>query len=177
MWPGRGRHIQAFKTLLKRSRSRRAIEAGRLSPFTHVLTSRQTGPVYCNRVLLFRTIRFVASGCAVAALVALSMLPAEHIHESHERPQVVHRHVVDEPSEHADSGHHGFIEHDGHLGVTILEPTFFSERQYDIERPLVTIAPVLVAPERRVAVGVDLIDDPVAHGPPLRVGSLRAPPA
>ena len=124
-----------------------------------------------------RAIKAVATVCALAALVALSMLPTEHIHESHQGTQIVHRHMVDDAPEHSDSGYHGSIEHGDHLRVTILEPTFVPERQYDVERPLITVAVAPLSPERRVAVGVDLIDDPVAHGPPLRVGSLRAPPA
>ncbi len=136
------------------------------------MTSRQTNPVYWNLVLKARLVRIVVTVCAVAATLALSILPAEHLHESYSGRPIVHRHVIDDPAEHA-----GTIDHGDHHGVKTLEPTFVAEREYDVDRPLVTVELVLVAPEPRFIGRVEPIAARLTHGPPIRVRSLRAPPA
>jgi hypothetical protein len=104
-------------------------------------------------------------------MLALSLLPAEHLHES-DSGSIVHRHVIDD-----EGGHPRSIDHGDHHGAKTLEPTFVSESQYDLEQPEIIVTRVLVAPEGRLLDRVEPNDAPVAHGPPIRVGSLRAPPA
>lgn len=119
--------------------------------------------------------------CAVAAVLALSILPAEHLHASAAGRSVLHRHVIDHEVEH--NVHHSednslSFDHDDHRYATILDPAFASQRQYRPERPLSTPAfGVVVVPERRIAGSAERIDGPPTHGPPIRIRSLRAPPA
>ena len=138
----------------------------------HILTSRRTNPVYSKLVLKARLVRIVVTVCSVAATLALSIVPAAHVHESYSGRLIVHRHVIDDAAEHA-----GTIDHGDHHGVRTLEPTFVSERQYDVDRPLITVELVLVAPEPRFVGRVEPIAARLTHGPPIRSGSLRAPPA
>lgn len=124
-------------------------------------------------LLKARPIRIGVTACAVAAMLALSMLPAEHLHASDAERPVVHRHVIGDAAEHADSS----VDHPDHWAVQTLDPTFHSERQYAVRRPLITVEPVLVVPDRRFAGRVEPLDAVMTHGPPIRVRSLRAPPA
>jgi hypothetical protein len=123
-------------------------------------------------VLKARLVRIVVTVCSVVATLGLSMLPPEHVHESYSGRAIVHRHVIEGPAEHA-----GSIDHGDHHAATTLEPTFVAERHYDVDRPLVTVALVLVAPEPRFLGRVEPIAPRLTHGPPIRVRSLRAPPA
>ena len=123
-------------------------------------------------LLKARALRIGVTVCAIAGLLALSVLPVAHVHESSSGRTLVHSHIVDDAAEHA-----GTIDHDGHHGITTLDPTFVSERQYGVDHPLIAVAFVILAPERRLAGRVDPADAPVAHGPPIRAGSLRGPPA
>lgn len=119
-----------------------------------------------------RYIRLVVTLCAVAATLVLSMLPAEHVHETSSGRALIHRHVVDDAAEHGRS-----IDHGDHHGVKTLEPMFVSEPQYDVDRPMITVELVVVAPEPRLVGRVEPIAARLTHGPPIRVRSLRAPPA
>jgi hypothetical protein len=109
--------------------------------------------------------------CAIAAVLALSLFPAEHLHES-DSGSIVHRHVIDDAG-----GHPGSIDHGDHHGAKTLEPTFVSESQYDVDRPETIVAGGVVAPEGRLLGRVEPIEAQLAHGPPIRIASLRAPPA
>ncbi len=130
-------------------------------------------PVYSALVRKGRLATLVVTVCSVATTLALSILPAEHLHESDTGRPTVHRHVIDHTAEHA-----GAIDHGGHHDVkTLDDPLFVSERQYSVDRPQFTGALLLVAPERRPVGRVEPIDAPLAHGPPIRVGTLRGPPA
>lgn len=123
-------------------------------------------------MLKVRRFGIVVTVCAIVATLGLSALPVEHVHESYSGRPIVHRHLIDEPAQHA-----GSIDHGDHRGVQTLEPTFVSERQYNIERPLITVVLVVIAPERRLVGRAEAIDAAVAHGPPIRLDSLPAPPA
>lgn len=136
------------------------------------LTSRRTNPLYSTLVLQARLVRIVVTVCSAAATLALSVLPPEHLHESYSGRPIVHRHVIDDSAEHA-----GAIDHGDHHGVKTLEPAFVSERRYDVDRPLLTVELVLVAPERRFVGRVEPTAARLTHGPPIRSRSLRAPPA
>lgn len=112
--------------------------------------------------------------CALAAMLALSMLPAEHLHVSSESGhQVVHRHASDDADAHDGSS----FDHSEPGSVTILEPTFVSERRYAGDRPLITVDLVVVEPTRSVIGPMAAVDILKAHGPPIRAGSPRAPPS
>lgn len=114
-------------------------------------------------------------------MLALSVLPSEHLHASGSGKSQVHRHVAAVETE-----HHGHepedtrpsFDHGDHRLATTLEPAFASQRQYWPERPLSTTAfSVVVVPEQAIVGSVERIDAPPAHGPPIRIRSLRAPPA
>lgn len=119
-----------------------------------------------------RLVRIVVTVCSVVATLGLSMLPPEHMHESYSGRAIVHRHVIEDPAEHA-----GSIDHADHRGVKTPEPTFVAERHYELDHPLVTVDIVLVAPEPRFTGRVAPTAARLTHGPPIRVRSLRAPPA
>jgi len=110
---------------------------------------------------------------AAASILALSMLPAEHLHTSDVERPVVHRHGLDDGAGSAGS----FIDHDDHRSVSSSDPTYVPERQYDIDRPLITVELVLIRPDRRFVGRVEALDPVMTHGPLIRVRSLRAPPA
>ena len=111
--------------------------------------------------------------CAIAATVATSVLPSAHVHTSVSGLQEVHRHVV----EHLDDHHGATVNHGDHRNVRTLEPTFVSERHFSFAPPLPAIGPVLAPPVAQVVGRVASLDVPIAHSPPLRFVSLRAPPA
>jgi hypothetical protein len=118
--------------------------------------------------------------CAIAGLLALSGLPPEHLHVSSSGRALAHRHVIDHAISSRDAVDHGgpsAADRGDHRGVTILEPKFVPERQQHVERYLIKVDFVLIAPEPRPVNGVEPIDALEAHGPPIRTESLRAPPA
>ena len=144
-------------------------------PLGHTSDRALTSPAARRyRTILFnaRPCRIVATIGAVAATLALSMLPTEHVHTSHAGRAVAHRHVIDDRPEHA-----GSLAHGDHGGVTTREPSFVSELQHAVNRPLITVEMVPAVPARRSAGRVALIDPLMTHGPPIRVSSLRGPPA
>jgi len=118
-------------------------------------------------------VRIVVTACAVVAVLALSLLPAEHLHTSQSGAMLVHRHVVDVGAEHPDAG----LDHGDHTSATTVDSTFSLQRQYSSVRTLIPAGLLAVAPDRRFSGRVDRIDAPRSHGPPIRVRSLRAPPA
>ena len=112
-------------------------------------------------------------------MLGLSMLPAVHVHDSVSGQTVAHRHVVDEASDHDDALAHtgSSLDHGDHHAAKTLEPTFVAERPFDLDHPVVTVRVVLAELDRRVVGQVDPPDGVMTHGPPIRVDSLRAPPA
>ena len=124
-------------------------------------------------VLKARAVRIVVALCSVAATVALLLLPSEHLHHAYSGEVIVHRHIIDEPSHHDDA----LVDHGDHHNVTLLAPTYVSERQYQIATPVIGVSVILAAPARRLACRVEPVHSPPVHGPPLRFDSLRAPPA
>lgn len=117
--------------------------------------------------------RIGVSVCAVAAMLTVSMLPAEHLHTSEGGRQLIHRHAPDDADAHDGSS----FDHREPGSVTMLEPTFVSERRYAGDRPLITVDLVVVEPTRRVVGPMAAVDILKAHGPPIRAGSPRAPPS
>lgn len=111
--------------------------------------------------------------CAVGAMLALSMLPVEHLHASNFGQVFVHRHIIDEGATHAGSS----LDHGDHTSVRTLNPTFDSQRHYDVAQPPVTAELLIAPPDRRYTGRVDRAQGPPTHGPPIRSRSLRAPPA
>ncbi len=100
------------------------------------------------------------------------MLPAAHAHTLSSGKTLVHSHLISDPIEHA-----GTLDHGDHHGVATFVPSFTIERTLEIGVPVVVGVVVLTLPETRPLSHVDALDAPVIHGPPLRVQSLRAPPA
>ena len=121
----------------------------------------------------FRPLEIAVTVWALAAMLALSMLPAEHLHTSESGHQVAHRHASDDADAHDDSS----FDHSEPGSVTILEPTFVSERRYAGDRPLITVDLVVAEPTRGVVGPMAAVDILKAHGPPIRAGSPRAPPS
>ena len=140
--------------------------------------------VYCGLLLKASPLRIVVTAGAVIAVFGLSLLPAEHLHASPSGTAVVHRHVVDDPSEHPEATlHHDdhapvtTLDHDAHSSVTTVDSAFNAQRQYSVARPLIPAGLLDIARDRRFSGRVDRLDVPRSHGPPIRVRSLRAPPA
>lgn len=127
-------------------------------------------PVFVNTLLT----RIGVTACVLVGTLAMSILPAGHLHTSDAGRSFVHRHAIDVGADHGRAS----IGHGDHDGVQTLDPLFVSERQYDVERPLITAELVIVAPGQRLPGWTEAIDGPLRlHGPPIRTGSLRAPPA
>jgi len=120
-------------------------------------------------LLKARILRIGVTICAVMAVLALSILPATHLHRSISGNALIHSHLVDDPLEHA-----GTLDH----GVRTFAPVFTTERTTHAVAMLAAASPVfLVTVERRSLGYTEALDAPVIHGPPLRIPSLRAPPA
>lgn len=111
--------------------------------------------------------------CALVATAATSVLPAAHVHTSISGLHEVHRHVVEHPDDH----HEAAVNHGNHRDLRTLEPTFVSERHFSFAPPLPSVGPVLAPRGGQVVGRVASFDVPLAHSPPLRFASLRAPPA
>lgn len=105
-------------------------------------------------------------------MLGLGWFPAAHAHKLISGKTLVHSHLIADPVEHA-----GTLDHGDHHGVQTLVPSFTIERILQVAVPVVLSAVVLVLPETRPLSRVNALDAPVIHGPPLRVQSLRAPPA
>lgn len=110
--------------------------------------------------------------CAIGVMLAAWMLPAAHVHTSHSGEAVVHRHAAEHSPHHPSQS----LDHDEHHVVTSPDPTYLSGRQFAVDRPALTTA-LVVEPQRRVVSRVARLDAPLPHGPPIRIRSLRAPPA
>jgi hypothetical protein len=126
------------------------------------------------RVLLkTRVLRIGVTVCAVAAVLALSIVPATHLHRSVSGRPLVHSHLVNDPVEHA-----GTLDHGDHHAVGTFAPVFVGERILNAVPALTPVArAVLARPETRSLAYSDALGAPVIHGPPGRIISLRAPPA
>lgn len=109
---------------------------------------------------------------AVCAVLGLGLLPAAHAHTLTSGETFVHSHVTGDPA-----GHDGTLDHGDHHVVPASVPSFTVERTLRIAAPVVPAVAVLAAPDTRPPGPVQALDAPVIHGPPLRVRSLRAPPA
>jgi hypothetical protein len=124
-------------------------------------------------LLKARILRIGVTICAVMAVLALSILPATHLHRSISGNALIHSHLIDDPLEHA-----GTLDHGDHHGVRTFAPVFTTERTTHAVAMLAAASPVfLVTVERRSLGYTETLDAPVIHGPPLRIPSLRAPPA
>jgi hypothetical protein len=120
-----------------------------------------------------RIVRIGVTICAVMAVLALSILPATHLHQSISGKALIHSHLIDDPLEHA-----GTLDHGDHHGVRTFAPVFTTERTtHAVTTLAVGSAVFLVTPERRSLGYTEALDAPVIHGPPLRIPSLRGPPA
>src|SRR5215211_5441240 len=108
---------------------------------------------------------------AIAAMLALSALPAEHLHAS-AGGGTVHRHLVEDRAEH-DSH---VVSHGDHGAATTLEPSFDTPRPHAVAGPSTAWSVVLVAPMRPRGT-VWPVDARLTHGPPIPFDSLPAPPA
>jgi hypothetical protein len=134
-------------------------------------------------VLTSRILKIVAAASSGIAMFALSLLPAEHLHRSASGPSVIHRHVMEEAVEaHHDSETegvhiHASLHHDDHANAETLTQVFVAERQYVSLAPLVVAILLLPPPEPRVVERIVPDAVPLAHGPPIRLLSLRGPPA
>jgi hypothetical protein len=124
-------------------------------------------------VLKVRLTRIAVALCAIAATAAVSVVPAAHVHWSTAGVPAVHRHVV----ANADDDHGATVNHGDHRRVRTVAPSFVSERNFGMAPPLAAAALMLPPPVALVAGRVASRDVPLAHSPPLRFTSLRAPPA
>ena len=107
------------------------------------------------------------------AVVSGSVLPAAHVHAEGDAAVIVHRHLIDEVT----SPHQPTISHEDHRNVQTLDVSFVVGQSQHVHRAIATGAFELDAPRRVARIHVDLLGDPVLHGPPGRSASPRAPPA
>ena len=120
--------------------------------------------------------------CAVAIVLAKAFLPAAHVHQSLSGEPIAHAHLAAEPADHADSvdhEEHGLDHGDHHHhDVLSLAQTYIVDSAPVLVAALVLLGTAFVPPPDvtnwRYATAFDA---PVIHGPPVRVTSLRAPPA
>lgn len=120
-----------------------------------------------------RIVRIGVTVYAVAAVLAVAVMPAPHLHQSASGKPLVHSHLINDPVEHA-----GTLDHGDHRGVRTFAPVFMAERTMNSVPALMAVAVLVLArPESRSLGYSDSLNAPVIHGPPGRVLSLRAPPA
>lgn len=110
---------------------------------------------------------------AIFAIVGAWMLPAEHLHFSSDHGATLHRHA--EPlHDHAGQA----ADLDGHHPDSTLSPVYLSEPASRVERPVATVFAWHVAvPVARLVSLAAPLRIALAHGPPRRLSSPRAPPA
>lgn len=106
-------------------------------------------------------------------MAALWAAPAEHVHPSPDGPSVVHRHLIDDTARHANPT----FDHDDHSTATTIDPVYVPEQPFADPQPLSAARTLPGGPERRFVGRAAPGPLPIAHSPPLRIGSLRAPPA
>jgi hypothetical protein len=106
------------------------------------------------------------------------MLPSHmtptHAHEQMSGSLLVHTHQDTQHSHHSD--HSSTLDHGAEKQVLTASHAFKVERTVSFV-PLMPAVDVSVPPEITVQSLSNAEDDPVIHGPPVRVPSLRAPPA
>ena len=143
-------------------------------PVLTILDTSQQRPHILDALLNRRGTRIGVALSAVAAVLALSILPAGHVHQSIDTGAVVHTHLIKNGAPHDALG----LDHGDHHNARTVHPTFTAERTMRFDAaPALLVAVVLETPRVSTRAHVDAVDDPVIHGPPLRVPSLRAPPA
>jgi hypothetical protein len=114
----------------------------------------------------------VISAIALCIAVLPSYVTPTHAHERISGPLLVHSHQP-EHTEHSD--HSSKLDHGEEKEVLTLSPAFRLERALEFI-PLAPAVGVPVPPEPTVLSLSDAEDDPVIHGPPIRIPSLRGPP-
>jgi hypothetical protein len=120
-----------------------------------------------------RFLRIGVTAFAVAAVLALAIVPAAHLHQSLVGKPLIHSHFLDNPVEHAPT-----LDHSDHHAVTTFASVFIAERTAHSVPAFTTITLfVLPTSETQLRGFRDVLESPVIHGPPLGVLSLRAPPA
>jgi len=126
-------------------------------------------------VLKHRSLRFGVALYALAAVVAVSLLPAEHLHPSLFGRPVVHRHDVYVRSHQPSAS---FVDHGDHRDALIVQTVFAeSGSRFVVAQPFIAETTVLVLPDLCVVTRTDALDERGGHDPPRRLASPRAPPA
>lgn len=123
-------------------------------------------------MLRTRTTRIAVTIGSVAAIIALTLLPAEHLHHEERGPVVIHRHLPEQTVAH---GGVSFDHADD--DATILEPVFVCGRQFVVVPPVTTAGEPVTPFVPRCLGRILIADIPRLHGPPIRFDSLPAPPA
>jgi len=131
-------------------------------------------------------IRFAVSVVAVSALLLATLLPLEHVHASSDGTVTVHRHVGAHPHHAESSSHHHPApadqrltadDHDDHASARTIVPAYHAQRPYVVHHPAPLAAAIVIEPDFRRDSAVQPLKSAPAHGPPIRIRSLRAPPA
>jgi len=120
-----------------------------------------------------RHLRIGVSICAIVTVMATCMLPPAHLHTSNAGASIVHRHGADHTTDH----HAGSLTRHDHRVATTFEPAFLSQRSFDLHPPLIAAKLTVSAPESQFVGRIEPLDRQMTHGPPIRVGADRAPPA
>lgn len=142
-------------------------------PVVPHLDIRTEPPGILEHLFKIRFIRIAVAISALPAILAFSLLPSEHLHASDAGTSFVHRHVIEHESEHGSAS----VGHEDHESATTLYSAFDFERRYHPVHPLTTPELLLRKPQCTQEDAVERMDPPPTHGPPIRIRSLRAPPA
>jgi hypothetical protein len=119
-----------------------------------------------------RSFRLGATLLAIFAIAALAVLPVAHAHTTVSGEPLVHSHLTPEPTEHS-----GTLDHGDHHGARSLAQSFTIEPTLQIDAPALIEGLVLAPPPEPTIGFVEPAEPRPIHGPPIRVISLRAPPA
>lgn len=119
-----------------------------------------------------RPSQLCATLAAMFAMVALAVLPLSHAHRTASGHTLVHSHVAPEPADHV-----GMVDGGDHHDAESLAHSFTVEPTLRLDAPALIAALVLVPPAEPSVGYVEPAVPRPTHGPPIRVISLRAPPA
>ncbi|MBY0493820.1 MAG: hypothetical protein K2Y23_06360 [Cyanobacteria bacterium] len=118
-----------------------------------------------------RRSRLVMSAIALCMAVVPSYTAPRHAHEQTSGAILVHSHPHEE-----HAGHSNAIDHGAEKQIPAVSTAFRVERTLEITPVVLTAVIPVPAHTPELASNVPE-DDPVIHGPPIAVPSLRAPPA
>jgi hypothetical protein len=136
------------------------------------LDSAHEPPGILRLLLKVRSVRVGVAFGVVVAVLALSVLPAAHLHRLASGQTMVHSHVLDAAEDHQNT-----LDHGDHHAAQTLSAVFTVERGVYSFVALTVAVVLLPVPQPQSFAYAPALVDPVIHGPPIRALSPRGPPA